>query len=985
MPGEGWVGVEFRLLGPVEVVSDDAGVVPLGGPKQRAVLALLALDVGAVVSTDQLIDGVWGEDPPENAGRTLQVYVSNLRKALGADTIATHAPGYRLDVDDDAVDLVQFRRLVDQAKDAVPSQRTQLLGEALGWWRGAPLSDLADLPLAQATRAGLEEEHLAAREAWITAELELGRHQELIGELESLTAAHPLRERLRGQLMLALYRSGRQADALAVYDDTRMTLAEELGLDPSRELRQIHQRILEQDTALRVPTPSVEGTAPQHNLPAALTSFVGRDEEIAALTGLLLDHRLVTLTGVGGVGKTRLAQEVARRSLDQHPDGVWRVELAPVTDPAAITESVASIFPLPDRADQPLRVTLVAYLRNRDLLLVLDNCEHLLYAASRLVTDLLTECPELRVLATSREGLRVPGEVLRPVRSLDVPESGATVENLASVAAVQLFVDRAREVGPDFVLDDTTAPAVVEICRQLDGIPLAIELAAARTRVLKPTEVADRLGDRFRLLTGGSRTALPRHQTLEAAVEWSYHLLSDQERAVLRRISVFRGGFTLESAEEVSSGGDVNQGTVLDALGHLVEQSLVTVDRAGAHTRYGLLETIRQYALERLRAEDEAETVRRRHLDHFVELAERAQPMFQSPEEQRWLGRLESEYANIRTAVEFALGTDATVSALRLLVALEWFFNAGAYRQDALSWFDRALENADDPSVAPALRAAAVVSRGGLNVVKSPRQADGYLTEGLRLAEEAGADDVAAIATLYLGWNERLRGNYDASRELTERAIQIATDDWIRAAALGNLGILARYRGELDRSAEIHEQVLEIAEKIGSHWLLDDNRDSLAISLYLKGELERAQAIFEELLADARVSHRPYFAPEYLTLLGDIALAKDEPAIARQRYLESMQMNRDLGGSDQRTLAISTAGLAVTLHRRGEDRDAARMVGLTSELEETGGIALPPSMRGKFDEAVSEIRNALGDEGFEEGVAAGRELELDTLLAEYGV
>ncbi|MDX1658622.1 MAG: BTAD domain-containing putative transcriptional regulator [Nitriliruptorales bacterium] len=973
--------MEFRILGPLEVMGDIGEPVPLGGPKQRAVLALLVLDVGQVVSTDGLVDGVWGQDPPENAGRTLQVYVSNLRKVLDAETIETRAPGYRLVVDEGDVDLLRFRRLVTRAEDAVPSQRAQTLNEALDLWRGSALSDLADLPLAQATAAGLEEERLAALEARINAELELGRHEQLVAELESLTTAHPLRERLRGQLMLALYRAGRQADALAVYDDTRVTLSEELGLDPSEQLQALQQRILEQDAALRVPSPSEEGPRrPQHNLPAALTSFVGRDEEIRAIIGLLVDHRLVTLTGVGGVGKTRLALEIARASIEHHTHGVWRVELAPLTDPDAITKTVATALSVPERPDQPLRDTLVAFLRDRDLLLVLDNCEHLLDPAARLVTDLLTGCPELRVLATSREGLGVPGEMLRPLRSLTVPDPDADPDEMGTVASVRLFIDRASEVDPAFALSPGNADAVAGICRQLDGIPLAIELAAARTAALSPHQIADRLGDRFQLLTGGSRTALPRHQTLKAAVDWSYDLLSERERAVLRRLSVFRGGFTLEAAEDVAAGDDVDRTQVLDALSHLVEQSLVTVERGRADARYDLLETIRQYALQRLRADDDTEAVRRRHLGHVVALAEHAEPRFQSPEERRWFDRFDTEYGNVRAAVEFALGVGDAVSAIRVLGALQRFINVREHRGDCLRWIDRALD-LDDRSLTPRLEAAGLRTRGAMMLGADAREARDDLTRARHLAEQEGASDLVAQATFDLAGAERVLGNMDEATRLTEQALELAPDDWLRTGALVNLGILARYRGELDRSIELFEEVLDLLGGIGSPWAIAFTRASLGISLYLKGELEEAQEIFEELLADGRVNNRAG-AVELLNMLGEIALARGEPAIARRRFLESVEMNQELGQTLTRTLAGSAAGLTAALHRLGDHKEAALVEGFRAELKDRFGVALPPPTRRLLDEALPGIRAALGDDGFEAAMAAGRQLELTELLAE---
>ncbi|MDX1619993.1 MAG: tetratricopeptide repeat protein, partial [Nitriliruptorales bacterium] len=535
-------------------------------------------------------------------------------------------------------------------------------------------------------------------------------------------------------------------------------------------------------------------------------------------------------------------------------------------------------------------------------------------------------------------------------------------------------------VDPAFALTRDNGAAVAGICRQLDGIPLAIELAAARTAALSPQQIADRLGDRFQLLTGGSRTALPRHQTLEAAVDWSYDLLSETERAVLRRLSVFRGGFTLEAAEEVASGDGIEPAAVLDALSHLVEQSLVTAERSGADTRYDLLETIRQYALQRLRADDDMTAARQRHLDHVVALAEYAEPRFQSPAEGRWFDRFDTEYGNIRAAVEFALGAGDAVSTVRVLAALQRFVSIREHRQDCKRWLDRALD-LQDPAMTRTLEAAALRTRGATMFGADPREARDDLVRARNLAEQEGVTDLVAQATFDLAGVERLTGNFDEATRLVELALDLAPDDWLRTGALVNLGILARYRGELDRSIELFEEVLDLLGDIGSPWAISFTRSSLGISLYLKGELEQAQEILEEQLADARLTNRAG-AVEHLNLLGEIALARGEPEIARRRFLESMNMNQELGQTLTRTLAISAAGLAAALHDLGDHEEAARTEGFRTELENRFGVVLPPPTRQLLDAALPGIRAALGDDAFEEAMAAGRQLEPAKLIAE---
>ena len=616
-------GLEFRLLGTVEMAAGDR-VVEVGSAKQRALLASLLLRLNHVVPVVTLVDDLWDGPAPPTVRVTLQSLVSRLRRAFeeaGRDAspdqprLRSRDGGYVLEATADRVDALRFDRLTGEGRRALATgdaaAAADVLEAALGLWRGAALGDLADRPFARAEAQRLEDARLGAVEDLADALLAVGRPQDALDRLEGHVAEWPLRERPWRLVMLALYRLGRQSDALRAFRRVRRVLAEELGVEPMPELRRLAERILHQDPGLEVLHPDLPATVAQrthlprrHDLPIPLTSFVGRERELVDVVALLSGCRLLTLTGPGGAGKTRLALQAASGVLDRFPDGVRLVELAPVRDPDLVADEVAAALGLLpgalSRPDEPLEQTLCDQLRHRRLLLVLDNCEHVVEAAALLVHFLLTRCPDVTVLATSREVLAVPGEVVWKVPPLSLPhDEGVGMAGLAGSDAVALFCERAQAARPGFGLTEGNAAPVARICRRLDGIPLALELAAGRIGVLGAQQVAERLDDRFPLLTGGGRT-VPRHQTLRAAVDWSHALLPVPEQAVLRRLSVFRGSFSLDAAEaavgavpsEPTSGADVD---VLALLTRLVDKSMVSIVSDEPDIRYGLLETLREY------------------------------------------------------------------------------------------------------------------------------------------------------------------------------------------------------------------------------------------------------------------------------------------------------------------------------------------------------------------------------------------------------
>ncbi|MEW2353702.1 BTAD domain-containing putative transcriptional regulator [Spirillospora sp. NPDC029432] len=718
------------MLGPVAVWADDGRPVDVPEPKVRALLADLLVAPGRVVPADRLIDDLWGDRPPRNPAGTLQARVSQLRGILGGrDAVAHRPPGYALRAGE--VDAERFEALVVRAGDSTdPRVKAGLLADALALWRGPAFADFRDAEFARAAIAGLEERRLAAVEELAETRLRLGEHARVAAELAESVERHPARERLRGAYMHALYLSGRQGEALAAYEDLRATLAEDLGVDPGPALKELHQAILTQDPALAVAETTAAGPA-RGNLPEPVSELIGREEAAAEARALLGSHRLVTLTGPGGVGKTRLALEVAARHGGAYPDGAWLVELAPgaTTGVAVLADTVLGILGVPDEpgVTAPLD-RLAAVLRARRALLVLDNCEHVIGTAAELAARLLAAAPGLRILATSREPLGIEGERLQVVPPLDVP-AGTAPEELARSSAVRLFVARAAAAAPGFALDGGTAGPVATICRRLDGIPLALELAATRIRALGAAELAARLDDRFRLLAAGRRDAPARQRTLRAVIDWSWEPLAEPERTVLRRLAVHADGCTLEAAERVCGDPGLD---VVEVLASLVDRSLVAVSHDG-EPRYRLLESVAAYGLERLREAGEESAIRERHARHYTAFAERAAGLLRGPGQGPALERLDREGPNFCAALEWSASNGFADLALRQANAQSWYwYLRGRYGEAERSLYMALAAGGGDA----ARRAEAIAWRNGMLMVAGT----GEDTERLRLEALAAYD-----------------------------------------------------------------------------------------------------------------------------------------------------------------------------------------------------------------------------------------------------
>ncbi|WP_345982591.1 BTAD domain-containing putative transcriptional regulator [Streptomyces sp. DSS69] len=944
--------MRFGVLGPLAVWDGEGREVRVPEAKVRALLADLLANDGGPVSADRLIHDLWGDAPPGRPAGALQAKVSQLRRAIGRDRVVRQPPGYRLRFDDgDEVDAVRFRALVAQARPVQdPRARAALLTEALELWRGPAYADFADGPFVRAAAQRLAEQRLSVLEEQARARLEAGDHTLLAGELADLVALHPLRERLRAVQMRALYAAGRQSEALASYEDLRTRLAEELGVDPSPELAALHGAVLRQEPGLSAappteavaratgtpppgPTAPATATPPPHsNLPAPLTPLVGRREALADLSRLLAEARLVTLTGPGGVGKTRLAVAAATAGRDRAQagelaDGTWLVEFAGIRSgtPADLAQVVAATLGIRDDAPRSLPGTgpatpslphrLAAALRDRRTLLVLDNCEHVVDAAAELTDLLLRTAPGLRVLATGQEPLGLAGEAM------------FLVEPLQPADAVRMFMERAAAAAPGFPRDpeapeESERRAVAEICRRLDGIPLALELAATRVRALGVEELADRLNDRFRVLTFGQRGAPARQQTLRAVIDWSWELLSAPERIVLRRLAAHTDGCDLAAAEAVCAGDGVARDEVLDLVTRLVDRSLVVVVAGPTGPRYRLLESVAAYATERLHEMEDLTAVRDRHLLHYRVLAEQAEPQLRGAGQRPWLARLDAEAGNLRTALDEAVrraGAGEPEEAARLATALAWWWLLRGRLTEARRSLGAVLAVTDGPPELGLLQAAFTLLTG--DPAAAAGTADG---PGTAPASEAIPDPVRRARALWLcAYGLFSAGDAAGSGELNARALTLFTaadDRWGTAAALGLRATLALVRGDLAGVGRDGTRSALIFRELGDRWGELQTLSPLAALAEIKGAYEDAERRQHEGLLMARELGLEAEVSARLSGLGRLALLSRDWGRARDLHEQARRIAAEQGYKYGEI--HSEMGLALGARRSG-DLDAA--------------------------------------------------------------
>ncbi|MEV4532743.1 BTAD domain-containing putative transcriptional regulator [Asanoa sp. NPDC049518] len=832
--------MQIGILGPLAVTADGQPV-EVGGARLRALLTRLALDPGRPVGTEALADAVWGDAQPTDLANALQSLVSRLRRTVPGIPVLLGPGGYRLDLPADAVDAERFTTLARDGRDALgggdPEKAVGLLRDALALWRGPALADVADAGFAAAPVARLDEVRLAAVEDRIDAELRLAGPAHLVAELDELATAYPLRERVWALRLRALAAAGRPAEALAAYDEFRRRLADELGADPSAELREAHLAVLRGEGQPRRTT--------RGNLRAALTSFVGRDTELHRVERLLAEGRLVTLVGPGGAGKTRLGTVAAAALATVSVDETWMVELAPVTDPADVPQAAlvaidgrAAGFTEPGRrqANRDAISRLVEALAPIDALIVLDNCEHVIDAAARLADELLARCPRLRILATSREPLGITGEALCPLPPLGLPAQDEV--DVAAYPSIQLFRDRAAAVRPGFEISADNAADVVEICRRLDGLPLAIELAAARLRTMSTAQVAARLDDRFRLLTGGSRTALERHRTLRAVVAWSWELLTDDERRLADRLAVFPSTITAESAAGVAA-PEASLDAVADLLAALVDKSLLQLVGEG---RFRMLETIREYGLEQLVAAGEATRLRAAHAAYFLARAELMEPRLRTSDQLRWLDAFDADRANMIGALHYASETDDASTAIRLAAALTMPLTIRGDHEQAVALLGRALAARGPAPLGPRAVVAAIHL---LNQIFTGTWPGDAALDDLRALVAAAPPRshpflpvIEPMMTIFTDDTER-------GLEAVNSGLEGA-DPFTRGLLLSLSGSIKENDGDADGMLADLTAAAEIQRSLGERWSLGMTLGSLADALSKRGDLAGATAALEE-------------------------------------------------------------------------------------------------------------------------------------------
>ena len=995
----------------------DGEAVSISALRQRALLALLLIHVGEVLSADRIITELWGDDAPASGANALRFHVSKLRSALGVDPspIVTRGSGYLLEIDSESVDAYQFERLLAEALDVMegdPTGAAGLVGEGLSLWRGDPYSDLGDPVFVDGEVRRLNELRMKAVEVGFTAGLARGLHADVVADIEAVLVEDPFRERLWAHLMVALYRSGRQADALRAYQRAATVLGEELGIEPSAELRDLEGRILLQDPALAY------SPKRRTNLPTRSSSFIGRDTEIAMLVDLCRRERMVTITGIGGVGKTRLAIEVARRCLPEFDDGVFMIDLTEATDADAVERHFLAALGFVERPGRTALEALIDNLARMRCLLVVDNCEHVVDDVVGTVAAVLPTCSMVHVVATSRVRVGVEGEELWELSGLQTGSPGAGTDPVAlfDAEAVRLFVDRAQRVRRSFAVDSENVLTVAGICQAIDGIPLAIELAAARIRIWSSAEIMNRLTDRFGFLVDSRRSAPERHRTLVSMIDWSYDLLEESEQHLFRLTSVFRGGFGLAALQAICRDPSVD---IAAALESLVDASLITVDASGPTVRYRLLETVRVYATEHLDASNEADDARSQHLTHFASVGEHAnrgmrggfnKGVATTKHDRFWRTAVGIDVANLQHALEWALDTGNVDAALAIVTPLAFYLAREVKPTEAIEWLDAVLDRDDCPATPlqceslcrRALCLANIGDRRAETAIDEAEQAVrrlnyrpgyGFLSKVRSQLAAIRGDIVGSLAhqEASLVHDEEegelaTRGLYETAESALlvgeiDRAIQLAERLEVAGSDEPWLSLIVRtdiaaYRGNYQEALLLAQDAVTVSEE---PWWEGRAWRYASYALLNLGQLDESRAIAEARVRLYRRFGPPDLLEQTLIQLSLVTLRSGDTDQSRTRLYEAVASAKRRG--DPFVLWIAFHAAAEWFEHGGDPDTAIILLAHSASLTEERQYA-SVALKCTPHVALSDLAERVSPQRFRALVSEGASVTTDKLAAQ---
>lgn len=1023
--------LSVSLLGTFRASLDGNPITQFRTKSVQALFIYLVCEAERPSSREQLMDLLWPGMPQASAQGNMRQTLYRLRKLIpeirekngetAVPFLITNRQSIQINPDADYyADIHAFTSLIDNDPE-----------KAIGLYRGDFLSGfyLADSETfegwANNQRELYRRQALAAMERVTAVSIQNANYEQAIKLAQRQLEIDNLRERSHRQLMEAWAKNGRRREALSHYQKLQQLLQDELAIDPSQETQSLIEIIRTDNLSESKPSSDQESiflsntsTQPKHNLPRRLTSFIGRERELATITRLIRDNHLVMLTGVGGIGKTNLSLQAGQQMLDEFPDGVWLVELAPIADPEMVTQTTAHALGLRPASDRPILEVLLDFLKDKESLIILDNCEHVIHTAADLVKTLLQACPDITILTSSREALGVPGEMIYQVPSLIVPRATQQIriDEWERFDALRLFVERGTAVLPDFQVTEDNFQSLVQICQRLDGIPLALELAAARLKVLSTEQILHRLDNRFKLLTGGRRTALPRQQTLRALIDWSWELLSNSEKILLQRLSVFSGGMRLDAVEAVCASDELDAYEILDLLTELVNKSLVISRREqGKETRYFLLETIRQYAQERLTEAGDSATYRDRHLDHFLQLCQQSELELISPDQVAWLKQLEQEMDNLRIALNWAEDTDVE-AGLRIIVSSRLFWFERALMQEGEAWLERLLKKSD--GVTPEAVASAMIRQAEFAIWTNFDRAKLILEDGLAFSRDINyqlgiawcltllgiinrddrkhqknlfIESIAlfrvhedkyglAHALIWAGFFELMHDHDQASAFLAESEALYIELGHVggKVAIQGILGYREMSQGNFAAARLYFEEELAISESIGKY------RTSWALLRmgnlhYWLGEYNKAEAYFKKSLSlrqqiDSSVNENWGHAH-----LGYVYLGLRDYKLARKELIEALHLFQAGGVRDG--IGFTIEGLARMATDLEEPKRAIRLFAWTDGLREEVQNPRPPVEEAAVAQVKERILQMIGEEAYLKAYEEGKSMSQDEAIA----